>query len=333
LSEPVYETNPDAAPDEDFLAGELSLLLVGNRGRLLDARRTPIVVTAVAPSKGAFEVRIEAFEDRGARWELPLDEVRRFQFAREARRTGPDELAELEAAREHFDRQLEIEAAETAQHRTLDRIEATRGALRERVARASRPPSLESMIARREGDPELFVLTEEVLAERGLDEIDRRFADTFASNPHSGELIKGHAIVLAELGLCTYRGRIVRDPQVFADPWSKEARAEHLITRLALSRELWSGWGYRDVTLYRGAAVDRDAASLRPGSSFVSATFSPEVAEEHFRGGPTTRTALMWRRQVPIERPLMTFVETRALNARFKEAEAVLVAEPGSEGL
>jgi len=29
----------------------------------------------------------------------------------------------------------------------------------------------------------------------------------------------------------------------------------------------------------------------------------------------------------------MTFLETRALNDRFMEAEAVLIAEPGSEGL
>jgi len=87
------------------------------------------------------------------------------------------------------------------------------------------------------------------------------------------------------------------------------------------------------LALYRGAAIDQDAMSLRPGSSFVSATFSPDVAQEHLREGPTTRTALMWRRQVPIDRLLMTFLETRALNGRFKEAEAVLLAEPGSEGL
>ena len=75
------------------------------------------------------------------------------------------------------------------------------------------------------------------------------------------------------------------------------------------------------------------AGSLKPGSSFVSATFAPEVAAEHFGGGPTTRTAVMWRRRIPAERVLMTFLETRALNDRFKEAEAVLIAEPGSEGL
>ena len=72
---------------------------------------------------------------------------------------------------------------------------------------------------------------------------------------------------------------------------------------------------------------------MRHRSSFVSATFSPEVAEEHFSGGSTTRTAVMWRRQIPIDRLLMTFVETRALNGRFKEAEALLVGEPGSESL
>jgi hypothetical protein len=72
---------------------------------------------------------------------------------------------------------------------------------------------------------------------------------------------------------------------------------------------------------------------MAPRASFVSATFSVDVAREHFLGGPDTRTAVLWRRRVPIDRLLMTFVETRALNGRFKEAEAVLLAEPGSESL
>ncbi|HET6866786.1 MAG TPA: hypothetical protein VFH80_12785 [Solirubrobacteraceae bacterium] len=60
----------------------------------------------------------------------------------------------------------------------------------------------------------------------------------------------------------------------------------------------------------------------------MSATLSREVATAHFDGGPTTRTAVLWRQAVPVTRLLMTFLETRAMNARFHEAEAVLIADP-----
>ena len=104
MSRPVYEHDADRAPDEDFLPGELRFLVASNRGRLLDARRTPVTVTSVAADKGSFEVQIEAFEDRGARWELPLEAIGRFQFAREGAHAAPRDLRELEAARKRFDR-------------------------------------------------------------------------------------------------------------------------------------------------------------------------------------------------------------------------------------
>ena len=68
----------------------------------------------------------------------------------------------------------------------------------------------------------------------------------------------------------------------------------------------------------------------RAPASFVSATFSRELAEEHFAGGPATRTAVLWRQRVATERLLMTFLETEALNGRYKEAEAILLGEPGN---
>jgi len=62
----------------------------------------------------------------------------------------------------------------------------------------------------------------------------------------------------------------------------------------------------------------------------VSATFSREVAEAHFAGGPRTQVAVMWRQAVPPARMFMTFLETAAMNARYREAEAILLAEPAN---
>jgi hypothetical protein len=81
------------------------------------------------------------------------------------------------------------------------------------------------------------------------------------------------------------------------------------------------------VVLYRGTATD-GALQKAPAASFVSATFSREVATEHFEGGRNTKAAVLWRQEVPVNRLVMTFLETAEMNDRFKEAEAVLLGDP-----
>ncbi len=277
---PIYESDPNAAPDSGFVPGELHHLVVGNRGRLLDARRTPVEVVAVDAEMGDFEVELRAFEDAGARWELSLDEVHRFQFARGTAVAGPAYVAELRRAQARLNREVQIECTAPARRQTLAAIAGERRSVRDWLSRAPVGElDLAGHVERREGSPELGTLRHRFLSERGLEDLDDHFASTFVRNPRSGELIKGYAIVLAELGLCPYRGKVVRDPSP---------------------------------------------------SSFVSATFSAEVAEDHFQGGRTTRTAVMWRAALPIERLMMTFLETPALNDRYREAEAILIADPAN---
>lgn len=328
MSTDIYAFDPDARPDTDFVAGDFRHLVIGNRGRLLDARRTPIAITAVAPETGGFEVEIGAFEDAGARWELPLEEVRRFQFARGGSVVTSDALAALQRAAARYDRELVIEVDRTARDLTLDRIAVTRGRIRDQLAKVELPTiDLTHHISRREGDPRLYALLDEVMAARGLEQMDHEFSARFVSNPASGEAVKGHAIVLAELGLCPYHGKVVRHAELFTGQWSKARRAEHLVTRLAFGQELFSTLGVDTLTVYRGTAVEGLLPAPRP-ASFVSATLSREVAIAHFDGGPKTQTAALWRQEVPVTRLLMTFLETREMNSRFHEAEAVLIADP-----
>lgn len=321
----VYASAPDPAPDADYVRGELGWLIPGNRGRLLDARRTPITITAVAPETGAFEVEIGAFEDAGARWELALEDVARFQFARGARLAPAELVAELQRAVTRFDRELVIEAHHDARAETLRRIAATRESVHTQLTRPGIDPA--DHIARREGDPRLFDQLDEFMALRGVAELEYQFSRTLVTNPRSGEFVKGHAIVLAELGLCTYRGKILRNPDMLSGRWSESRRAEHLIARLAFTQELWSTWSEDTVTLYRGAAVDGPWPEPLP-ASFISTTLSSQVASAHFQGGPTTRTAVLWRQAVPVTRLVMTFLETREMNRRYREAEAVLIGDP-----
>jgi hypothetical protein len=325
----VYQSDPAAEPDSKFLTGDLALAVAGNRGRLRDARRTPLSLTAVDPVRCEIEVRIDAFEDRGARWRLPAWEISRLQLALESQRASPAATAELRRAVQRFNRPLLVNADAAATARTRRRVEEQRAVVRAELESVDVRIDFEACVQRREGEPRLYSALERYLAAQHLTELDRRLCEMMVSNPHSGELIKGHAIVLAELGLCRFEGTIVRDPDLFAEPWSRSRRAEHLIARLAFTQELWAGGIGQPLTLYRAAAVDGPLPPRRP-ASFVSCTFSEQVADEHFAGGATTRSAVKWRDAVDLDRLLMTFLETAAFNERFKEAEAVLVGDSSS---
>lgn len=325
----IYQSDPQTLPDGDFVDAELSHLLAGNRGRLRDVRRTPLTVIRVMPAIGSFEVEIDAFEDQGARWQLPLTAIDRLQLPHDARHAPEQVVAELRAAVARFDRPLEIPADAERRARTLERIQVTQAALRDRLLARLPEIDLADHIRRREGHRELAEVFTRFLDQHGLTDLDEQFARSFVSNPHAGEIVKGHAIVLAELGLCPYSGTITRDPAAFAGSWTKSRRAEHIIVRAAGTQALWDALGEGEITVYRGAASDVPFRA-RPPASFVSTTFSEDVAHAHYAGGPTTHAAILCRQRMPISRLFMTFLETPAMNDRYREAEAVLIGDPAN---
>ena len=133
-------------------------------------------------------------------------------------------------------------------------------------------------------------------------------------------MVKGHAIVLAELGLCPFRGRIVRDPHLFDGDCSKEARTEHILWRMALAQEIWAR---TQRPVYR--VISNDVAIRPATSSLVSATFSKAVAQSHIDAAATRRESRLMSGALPLDRVFMTFLETQAMNEPFREAEALLV--------
>jgi hypothetical protein len=329
MGDAIYESDPDAAPDDEYVIGEMRHAVAGNRGRLRDVRRTPLSITSVEPDRGEIEVRIDAFEDRGARWRLPVWEISHIQFPAGSRNASGDVVTALRTAAERFERPLRLEASPAAAADSRRRISQGRPAAREMLMGAASSVALAELVTAREGDTGLSAMVEEYLSERDLLEIDQQFSAAMVTNPHAGELVKGHAIVLAELGLCPFFGTVVRDPQLFSGPWSRERRTEHLIARMAFIQELWSTCVRQPLTLYRAAATERPLP-VRAPASFVSCTFSSAVAEAHFAGGPSTTCAVMWRQTVSPHRLLMTFLETAAMNRQFKEAEAILIGDPAN---
>lgn len=323
---PVYQHDPERAPDTEFVRGHVRYLVVGNYARLLDMRRTPVLVVGVDEQAGFVELEVGAFEDVGARWLVTFEQVSaKYQFARESTKLSAATTRAYAATAKRLNQPLRIAIDPVRRAETLERLATER-----RIADAWLSDAgittfdAQPLIAARTGWETAHRCLEDFLRERGVAEIERTFATTYVSNPHSGETVKGHAIVLAELGLVPFRGTIVRSPATFADAWSREQRATHILARMALTQALWSrAERCESLMLYRGVAV-ATALRFRPRATFISATFAREVAEHHFDSAGATAAAL-YRQVLPLDRLFMSFLETEAMNQQFLEAEGILL--------
>lgn len=323
----TYQHDPASEPDEAFEPGQIDHLVAGNEGRLLDNRRTPVRILHVRPPVGMFQVEILAFEDRGARWEMAFEDVRRFQFRPEGPRLSAAVRAEYQAIVARLGHHVQIPANATARTRTENLIQAEQGRVKawlsERILAPQNIPQHVRLVAPR-GLSDLMSALQEYLERAGVAGIEAAFARAYASNPQAGEVVRGHAVVLARLGLVSYHGRALRDPASLSGSWSEQQRANHIRARLAFVRAMCELAHLDSVMLYRGYAAERPRGK-RPRGSFVSATFDRAVAMAHFGGNERTAVAALYRQRVPASRLFMTFLETAALNEPYQEAEAVLL--------
>jgi len=326
----MYQTDPGALPDDRFSSGELGWLVVGNDGRLLDARRTPVRVTAIYLQRGFFEIEITAFEDKGARWLVPLEEVTRFQFSPQGVRASAFEITRMTDTIGRLNVALEIMPDQETRRNSQQKIAAERARVREWLTSHGAPASLDPapFIDARHGSPEAFEWLAHYLADSKLADMDDELATRYVSNPWSGDLIRAHLITAARLGT-SYRDKAIRDDAALSGKWAENRRAEHIIIRAAFTQALWERADRPGLMVYRGIGL-RAQEELKPRAiPLISATFSRAIAESHFNSERSDTAALL-RRRLPIERLYMTFLETPAMSRQYLEADAVLF---GTDGL
>lgn len=132
-------------------------------------------------------------------------------------------------------------------------------------------------------------------------------------------------IVMAELGLIGYQGTIPRKPDVFSGLGTKELRRDYILARCGFLQALFHRTGLEEVPLYRGMASESDF--FETPSSLLSATFSPKTALE-FASLPdspeSVRSSYCVKFTCPVSSLFMTFLETRQLNEKHQEQEAIL---------
>jgi hypothetical protein len=329
----MYQTDPDALPDGHFAPGELRWLVAGNRGRLLDARRTPVRVTGIDVAHGYFEAEILAFEDAGARWLVPLEEVTSYQFAPDGAQVPPGAAARMEAAIGRLNVTVDIPVDQRTRQRSQQRIAAERARADAWLTAHGAPAQIDpgAFIASCRGSAEAIGWLAGYLAAAGPDGLpglDDELAASYVSNPWSGDLVRAHLITIARLGLAPYRGKAVRDPASLAGRRAEHRRAEHIIHRAAFTQALWQRADRPGLMIYRGIGLPEGASLTARATGLFSASFSRAVAESHF-DAPRAGAAALLRRRLPLDLLFMSFLETEAMNKHYLEADAVLFASGG----
>jgi len=322
----IYENAPLIEKDEGFELAHLAHLVIGNQARLLDPRRTPVKIVDLQKNIAAFSVEITAFEDKGAIWQLPLWYVHKFQFQKNAKRLPVLDADILQKLVDKYNRNVELEFNHSATASTLCKLEDYRRQADEWLCKHSafiqqkQEVDLTSPI----GKSSLQADLARWFRQFDLHDLDTQFADNYVSNPASTELIKGHRMVLADMGLCPYQGGIQRDPELFSGVWTREIRTLHILTRMAFVQGLFLRLGYEKLPLFRAIYSDDEIERPR-NQGFVSTTFSSSVASSLFESGQTCEMAIMTWQKVPVKRLFMTHIETERLNQPYREAEAILL--------
>lgn len=253
-----------------------------------------------------------------------------YQFARGSRRASVADTDSFRTAIARYDCRLEI--ACDLRERT-----ATELRLRDSQREAAKWLKVNSSFfasggvlpdpSARAGDQRLYTDLATYMTQHHLGAMEATFVRQFVSNPYAGEVVKGHRIVLAEMGLAPYEGSIVRSPTTFDYPFDREHRRTHIETRLGFVRALFSSLNLPRNSLYRGVA---SRGSIEPprNHSLVSTSFSRVVAQSHLDGAEPGMNVAVLAQEVPVERVLMTYLETLAMTEPFQEAEAVLLFDP-----
>ena len=330
---PWFQSDPNRAPDSDFEPGELHHLCVGNEGRLLDFRRTPVRIERLCDETGLATLQILAFEDQGALWDLPFEDVGKCQFTKSSGRSSAADVERATSAIARLNQSVEIPCDPDRRERTLRLVSAERERAREWLVDHSQffKSGASMPVGEPEGSPLLYADTKAYLADRDLGDVEVFFTRHYVSHMMN-EAVKAHRMAIAHLGLATYNGKILRDSSQTADTLSFERRGTHVVVRMGFVQAMFKLAGRDSLILYRMESCE---GPLRPrrlsGAALVSASFRMDIVQEMSGWADPKRTVALYRQTVPIDRVLMTYLETEAMNHPFRESEAVLLTDPNNQ--
>lgn len=328
----MYQRDDNILPDSEFLKGHLSFLVVGNRGRMLDARRTPIQINSCHFERGLFRLEILNFEDKGAIWEIPVEEVSRFQFEKDSKCLVPSEVKLIESLLQPFLEEVQIDAHHLDKYKTnlkIDELKPTTSRWLEEESEFFKS-NQQLNTTDLTGSVELRRDCINYLAQYHLEEIDHEVAAQWVSQ-NGGELIKLLQINMARSGLVDYQGQIVRDGQLLNDMGGQKVIQDYILHRLAFVRSFFEKLKLTHLTLYRGMSSEHGWRP--PKKSWSSWTPLLKVANHHAdfedfgQHQGQSKDSYLFKRTFSIDKVFMTYFETEGFNQQWKETEVLIMHE------
>ncbi len=329
----THQFNQNMISDDLFVAGALKYLVIGNECRLLDKRRTPGFIESIDMDGGFFRWKISDFEDKGKFWDVEFERANAYQFKKDSAELTSTEVDEINLRVVALDKCIDIAESESNKFNTKKSIASKVVEIESWLNRSSKffntTPSIDFQSLH--GPQLLREDFNRFISDVGMAEMEERTANTQVLNPHSGDWIKAMQIVMAEMGLKTYRGRDVRSSGAFSGIGTKENRRRYIEYRLGFIRTVLSRIGLREVELYRGMSTEwewrPDAA--RQYRYWSSWTFNFKVAADfsELKPGSKHKNSYLIKRAIPVEQLFMTFLETEAMNRQYLESEALVLHE------
>ncbi len=324
----LHQKHKHKLPDSCFETGTFRHIVPGNKGRVLDGRRTPGVLEKYYADTAMFVWRITDFEDKGRYWEIPAEEISQYQFEKQSAKLSEQEAENIANRSQSLSRKLVIHGHAENYRETQKLVSIQKDAAKEWFSAHSEFVKL--------GQSRLDLLSETgsallyddlacYMEHLSLLELEQKTAQQYVLNPNSGEWVKGLRIVMAELGLIDFDEKQPRTPEIFQGTGSRDNRKKYIISRLAFVQTFFQLAGYHQVQLFRGMATE--GRYIEKPRTLLSATFDPEVAKAFSKIDMSDQAAFsyLFKFTYPIDNLFMTYFETELFNTRYKEREAVIL--------
>lgn len=325
----LHKCDKELRSDDEFIQGELAFIVAGNKCRLLDGRRTEGFIEEYSSETTMFRWRITKYEDKGSFWDLPAEKIKGFQFEKDSKKLSQDQVNALELKIKELDQPLVIKPQESDKVQTELEIKTVKETIKAWLIKKSLffrdKEALD--FNRKEGYKSLASDLMHYMESVDLAEEEKRTAEKVVLNPNSGEWVKGMSIILGEMGLAIYDGKIPRTKDIFQGRGSKDNRRKYIIHRLAFLRAFFELNEVQELVLFRGMSSEGDWEEIK--RTYISYSFSLDVANEFssLLRDSKYRSAYVMKSTCSIDKILMTYLETEAMNQQYKEAEALVLCE------
>lgn len=323
----IHEFDENMKTDDYFVGGEYKYLVEGNNCRLLDGRRTTGFIESYFEDSAMFRWRITKYEDSGKYWDLPIESIERFQFEMDSKVLDSKSIDRMKSKSEQFSKILDIEVDDKVLKETESEIEQLSWDIEQWLELHSEfiQDGRKLKLNSKRGNELLWQDLKTYMNTVNLGEIEKITAEAMVLNPESGEWIKGMQIVLAELGLAMYNGKVTRTKDVFDGLGDKENRRRYIIHRMAFMRAYFRMKNISEVKLYRGMSTENHW--LEKKRTFLHGSFSLAVGEAFsaFDRESKYKNSYLMMLTIPVEKLFMTYLETEAMNSQYEEAEALVL--------